>query len=120
MEKLEVNVNGDQKELVIRTGAAPKVHQPRGFKVETTINGVLDFYAKRPCQPEDSHVLVDINKARVVLVTKDGLAEEETRISGTMVPNQDYLDLGINANKLYEHHDLERVLRNRPHLFATR
>lgn len=120
MDKLEVKLEGDQKELIIREGAAPKVRQPNGYTIDTTPAGIIDFYLKRKESITASNALLKImdNDRSALLVVNDTIDDEKISITGKIRANKDITDLGINSDKFWSAKELELALRRRPHLFT--
>lgn len=126
MENLHVTTAEGQQVLTIREGAAPLVRQPKGYELSASITSVIDFYKKRSGNPEmpinsnTAYLTIDNNNASVKLVVNDLIVEERIMITGILKEDKDYQDLGINnPGKLFTQDDLERLLRNRPHIFAS-
>ena len=121
MENLELNLNGDQKELIVREGKAPEIRQKKGYSLQTTVKSVIDFYQKRKDSilVQDSILKVNLNKGEITLVVNGVIQEETIALNGKMVPSKDYVDLGINSTKLFNESDLASTLRKRPHLFIN-
>lgn len=125
MENLHLKLEGDQKELIVREGTAPAIRLPKGYSITASIASVVDFYIKRNSNPTlpitalNSYLSVDKNKATILLVVNDVITEETISITGALKEDKDFIDLGINENKLFSEKDLETILRKRPYLFAS-
>ena len=120
MKEIQVQLDGDQKELILREGQAPKLREFSGYQISASVASVIDYYKKRkgnPITTLNSYLAINKNKAEVELVINDTVTAERISITGQLTPNKDFVDLGINNNKLFSETELESALRKRPHLF---
>lgn len=121
MEKVTVNVNPENKELVIREGEAAKVYDPQRVKIEGNIKAPGEFVKKRP---------TEINKLKTnVVVDYDNLSislrvDEENHfskdITGRLTRFAALVEFGINTTKKYSVLELYNMLRLKRAYFLNR
>ena len=67
MEKLEVNLMGDQKDLSVRTGAAPDIFVYKGFNYETTTTASFVAALKRFGTKENTVMAADGDRIHAIV-----------------------------------------------------
>lgn len=118
---MEVNLEipAQPKEIELRQGQAAQIRQPKGYRLDTNIRGLLDYGMKRKPDGNNSHLIVDVESGKCTLCINEMIEEEKIVITGHMYPGKEYVDLGINKYVLYEPKELERKLRVMPHIFSS-
>lgn len=122
MEKLELKLEGNQSELTVRKGEAPKIPAHRkGVKIEGVI-GVPVAYLKNPPQSfldpdhnhqipkEHSYLIVDRENMAIRLVINAG-AENEDQFIGKLVYHELFLKFGINKNVSFTAFELADLIK---------
>ena len=98
MKELSVEVNGNQKELIIREGAAPIQHELRTLVIGGSINAPGDFLDVRKEQfPIDgTHVLINRDSGTIQLNAQDREDVGKILIKGSLDEHPDFTRSGVN------------------------
>lgn len=118
-EKIEVNVNGNATELIIREGAAVPIREPEIINVTGTIGAPAEWYTKRKSQIDvsKSHVIYSLEKMEIVLVV-DEESHFAATITGKTKFNPELEKFGINAGKTYTVNELKNFIKLNRYFFA--
>lgn len=124
-----INVTGDTKELILRTGEAAPVREPQALKLAGTVESVLDFYNKRKdgsiadrfpaIGPHNSYVAINRVGLTVTLVVTDR-EHNPIEVSGKMIENPIIKELGINGTKAWTNLQLRQALKLKRSIFESR
>jgi hypothetical protein len=98
MEKIEVNLTGDQKELVLRTGSALPLHELKTLSLNGTLQAPGDFLDIRKDQfpIDETHVIVNLDEGIIALNSMDREDVGKIIINGSLETHQDFIRMGIN------------------------
>jgi hypothetical protein len=112
---IEINFSENQKELIIREGAAELIKEPKIINLEGTIQAPKDYYEKRKdkkqFEPKDCHVIFSYDKLFIKLVVNESNHYSST-IIGKALKNPDLEKFGINSgNKLWTKNGLKQFLK---------
>lgn len=128
MEQLKVDVNGDQKELTIRTGQAPQIQDPQAIKLRGDIMSIKAFLDKRYGPGREGYELqkVDRNRA-VVIADKESLSIllrlDPQNVFGTEVVaslsiSDELKEWRINSSTQFTREELVKKIRFNRRFFA--
>lgn len=111
-ENIKITVDGSTKELVIRTGEAEKIQQPKIVAISGDIRSPLEFHTKRKSEIEalKSHVEVDKQNFSIKLVVNES-DFYSTTVIGKMELFHELARLKINENKIYSPRELYDTIK---------
>lgn len=92
---VKIEVIGD--EVTIRTGAALPLKEPVKIEITGTINAPLDWMKSHEVS-DDSHVLVDAEKATITLID-DHKSAYASKVCGKLEVSPEFTKFGINGEK---------------------
>lgn len=121
MEKIQINYNGSQDELIIRQGDALPIPQRRAIRVDGLLEAPGEFVRKRKeiINPYFVHVTVERLKGKITLVTGDN-DEFATVITGQLKGNPALRDFRINGDAWESPAQLADFLRRARRFFANK
>ena len=111
MEKIELNLNGEQKELLIRTGEALKLLQPVKIVQSGNIESPAKFHAIRAGVPTKSIVTFSRSKMEIIF---DAEPENSLAaiVTGKLLINDDLKKFEINSqSKMWGLQELAKFLK---------
>lgn len=112
MKEVNVILNENQKELVIRTGAAEVLRDPTKLEISGNIDAPRRFKAVRGKEITAEKSLVTVNRQELrIILTADTTSHFSTVITGEMEINEDLQGFSINANKRFSREDLASFLK---------
>lgn len=113
-QKIEVVLNENQKELIIREGQAEKIQEPKIVSLTGTIESPKEWLLKRKesgqFDAKDCHVTFSYEKLFIKLVVNES-DHYATTITGQAVLNPDLVKFGVNAGKLWTKNELKQFLK---------
>ena len=111
-ENVKIEVTGETKELVIRTGEASVIKEQRTVTLRGDINAPVEFATKRQTQINalSSHVEVDKTNFKITLVV-DESNHYSTTVEGALVLFPELAKLKINENKTYSPRELYDTIK---------
>lgn len=103
IEKIEVNVTGDARELVIRQGNAIPAKEPEVVNIDGTITAPFVWIEKKGTYTPDhvafeNHIVVDRDNMSITLIENERSPYRNT-IKGSLQFSKEYKTLGINDGK---------------------
>lgn len=110
MEKIELSLVGDQKELIIRTGDAAKILPKVPIKEKGNIKAPANFHKIRPGVPDKS-VVTFSRQHMSIFFEADPEDSTAAKIQGTLLLNPDLTKFEINTDKLYSRENLAKFLK---------
>ena len=112
MEELKLNITGDQKELVIRTGAALPLKEPIPVILSGQIDTVLNYLEKRKDRIDQKRcfISIDKDKYKILLVVNEN-SFYATEISGKLELSTPLKEFGINSEKIWTPFELADFIR---------
>lgn len=128
---IEVKASGKTRELIVRTGEAPKVYDPRAINLQGNINAPLVYFNSRKevvkdkenpepyFKIEETHLVVNRQEGRIVLNANESDPFGAV-ITGTLEHSPEYLELGINGGKQWSATDLAKKLKSMRYIFSSR
>jgi hypothetical protein len=124
MEKeLNINVTGETKELVIRSGDAAKIFNPEPIALD--LKGTLEApvaYAKvneANIQKDKAVIKYSVAKSTITLEV-DPSYKYAAKVTGRLIDNPELAELSINGSKQFELHELRGKLKFLGGLFPSR
>lgn len=117
---LEVKVEGETKELVIRKGNAPDIVVPKQAVIIGTLASIMAFVEHRKPNIETCHVEIDREKlfAHLFENPKDPLA---TEVKGSILLNPDLVKFNINTTcNMMDRTELKSFLRTNRVFFPNK
>jgi hypothetical protein len=103
MENLNLKIEKAEGELIIRTGAAAVIKEPKAVVFKGTFQAVINYWLKRK---------VDVVKD---LINKD----YQDVIEGSMLKNPDLTSFGINNETTWTLEALHKQIKLKKHLFHS-
>lgn len=121
METLNLKLEGDQKELVIRTGDAEAIQ----YETPITISGVLEacsqFLKGKTIDPLKSHLRIFQQEGRLELYINDTDPNSQHRITGSLTKNKDLKAFEINSmTHRWSVADFLRFIKQNRYFFANK
>jgi hypothetical protein len=117
-QNIEINLKGDQKELILREGDASPVEVPQQIALSGGIQNPARFHAIRPGTPKES--LVVFSRAQKMITFFENPEKQYcARIEGCLLENEDLKAFGIN-DKMWGVQDLARFLKMNKVFFSDR
>jgi len=120
-QNIKLEITGDTKELVIRTGEAIELKNPERLKISGSILAPAHFAEMRGGRfdPLNAHVKVDYQNFKISLVVndKDVFGDE---VTGALVLHPDLDNLKVNNNKLYSPRELYDAIKFMGMFFPNR
>lgn len=110
MENLTVKIEGEQKELIVRTGQALPEKEPKIVNITGNILAPGNWLKIRKGNPELDHVLFSRDKMKIVFSQNETQAYGTT-IIGELRLNEDLKKFKINENHLWNTSDLAKFLK---------
>lgn len=111
-------------EIIIRSGDAPKVFEPRKVAISGNIEAPGEYFKKR-WEPEikalrdKTNVVVDVDNLSIQLTVNE-TDHHAAIINGKLEFSKEILDFNINQNKNYSVQGLYKMLRLKRAFFASR
>ena len=117
METLNLKIEGDQKELLIRTGDALPLLQNKKIEQSGNIFAPANFHAIRTGVPKESLV---VYSRKDMKITFDANPENPlaAKIVGTLLINEDLQKFKINTNTMWTTQDLAKFIKMNKTFFA--
>jgi hypothetical protein len=118
-DKIEVKVEGNTKELVIREGAAEIIQCPKTVNITGVIGSPAEYLKKRKSElkPKQCHVLYSYIGMYIKLIVNEENYYSAT-ITGQTQLNPELKKFGINENKLFTVKELKQFLKFNRSFFA--
>lgn len=118
-DKIEVKVDGNVKELIIREGEAEKIQLPKVVNITGTIAAPAEYLTKRKSElkPKQCHVLFSYIGMYIKFIVNEENHYSAT-ITGQTQLNPDLKKFGINDNKLFTVKELKQFLKFNRVFFA--
>jgi hypothetical protein len=112
MEELNLNITGDQKELVVRTGMALPLQEPVVIEIDGQINSVLKYLEKRVSKIDEKQCFIEVDKddyfIQLYLDEKNFYADS---VRGKIQLSKIFKDFGINSEKTWTPFELADFIR---------
>lgn len=127
MEKLELNIAGDQKTLEVRTGAALPLKEPKNVSVEGDINTIGSYLQKRKFDgghstqgvfPDKAIVYTDKTN-RSIRIDIDPENAYGAKVKGSLLFTDELLQFGINTTQQFNREKLVKLLRFSKRFFKS-
>lgn len=98
MKEVTIELNGSQKELVLREGQALPLHELKTLTIHGSINAPGDFLDIRNEQfpVSGTHVLVNRDEGTIVLNAQDRDDVGKIQIKGALDEHPDFIRSGVN------------------------
>lgn len=111
-ENIKIQLIGDSKEVVIRTGEALELKEPRIVEITGSIDAPVEFAKKRDSEiePLNTHVIVDKENGTIELII-DEKNQYRTKVKGGLTPFTNLAKLGINEDRIYSPRQLYEKLK---------
>lgn len=117
MQNLSVKVEGEQKELVIRTGEALREREPQQINITGNILAPGNWLDVRKAEKQRDHCKFSFNEMKIVFV-KNETSGYATTITGELKLNPDLKKFQINSDKQWTTADLAKFLKMNRLFFA--
>lgn len=127
MEKLELNITGEQKTLEVRTGAALPLKEPKIVSVSGDINAVKEFLSKRSGMLghqtqavwQDRAVIYTDLFNRKITVDLDPESPYGAKVTGELLLTRELQDFCINTTTQFNREKLVKLLRFSKRFFKS-
>ena len=117
MENLTVKIEGDQKELLIRTGDALPAKEPKIINITGNILAPGAWLKIRSCEPSEDNVQYSRNDMKIIFVQSEENHYNKT-IIGKLELNEDLKRFSINTEKMWTTAELAKFLKMNRLFFA--
>lgn len=115
MEKVEVKVEGNTTELVIREGKALPLKEPEVVSIDGNIKAPVNYAKVRPPKKEKASVTFSRSEMRITY-EEEPVSFYGATITGKLLMNPKLENFGINSDKLLTTEQLAKFLKmNRQH-----
>lgn len=119
MEKVELNLNGEQKEVIIRSGDALELLQQKQISKSGNIESPAKFHAIRKGEPQKSVVTYSRSRMEIVFEA-DPESPLSAKITGNLLLNDDLKKFEINTQKMWGLQELAKFLKMNKSFFKER
>jgi hypothetical protein len=120
---IKITIENGIKELIIRSGEAPKIHVPNGIELKNcSISAVKEYLSKEGVEVDEiknSFVVYSLETKGIALFYAHR-RENQDSIDGKITMNPDLEKFEINAGKRYSPHNLADFIRMNRHYFETK
>lgn len=122
MENLELTLNGDQKELIIRTGDAEEIVHHKGIKITGTLSAPFQFFEgkKANLKAEDCHIQIKNDTGVISLFVNDTDPHTETVIVGYLKKDVALESWRINTEKRWTIQEFLKQVKTQTFYFSDR
>ena len=108
-------------ELIIRTGDAPRVIEPKSVKIAGDIKSVLNFIKIRVDGIDKQKATIEFNeRLKSVVLNTDPSSPIQTSVVGELEVYEKLEQFGINKEKFYGQNELEKFVRMNRFFFADK
>jgi len=108
-------------ELIIRTGDAPKVIEPKAVRIAGDIKSVYNFLQVRIEGIDKQKAIIEFNeKLKSVVLYTDPSSPIQTTVIGELEVYEKLDQFGINKEKFYGQNELEKFVRMNRFFFADK
>ena len=118
MEKIEINLADNQKELVIRNGQALPLKEPVQVKITGTITAPALYANARELNPKECHVLVVRDDKSIILVVNETNPYMAV-VAGQLTLSEEYKKFGINSDKKFTAFELADLIKMNRNCFGS-
>lgn len=121
METLNLRLEGDQKELTIRTGEAEDVKHEKSINITGTLGAPNAFFTgkKDITTPDKIHLLIYNAEGKLELVMGDRDPWTTHKIIGSLTKDKVLDSFGINASKMWLVRDFIKHIKATKYYFAN-
>lgn len=121
METLQLHVNGEQKELIIREGNAPEVKHDKSIIINGVLGAPFAFWSGKKGITTDDKIHLQIFNADGKLVIYMGDRDPWTThaITGTLSRDKVLESFGINISKMWPVRDFVKFIKATKYYFAN-
>jgi len=117
MENLSVKIEGDQKELIVRTGQATPPREAKEVKISGNILAPANWLKIRKSNPNKDNVQFSRKEMKIIF-TQEEESHSGKIIVGELRINDDLKKFKINENHLWTTADLAKFLKMNRIFFA--
>lgn len=121
MEQININVDGQTKELVIRQGSALPLKEPRNILIKGTISSVYRWLEKKKLSQNtliNSTILVDRSKMKIELNVEE-TSPYYQQIIGKLELSDEFLSFDINTSTYKSAEKMAEFIRMNRSYFET-
>lgn len=119
METISLKLEGDQKELVVRTGDALPLKEPKKLDISGSITAPMDFMSVIKPDAEKDVVTYSLNDLRITYQKNFGSAYSDT-IEGKLKLNPDLQKFKINTGSTWTLKELASLFKMNRLFFVDR
>lgn len=121
METLNLRLEGDPKELTIRTGEAEAVKHEKSISITGTLGAPHAFFTgkKDITTPDKIHLLIYNAEGKLKLVMGDRDPWTTHEIVGSLTKDSVLQSFGINASKMWSVRDFVKHIKATKYYFAN-
>lgn len=120
MDKININVTGETKELVLRTGDAEKITYPKGINITGILAAPSQFISGKVLDPKECHLEIQKNNGVIELIILDTSPNSMSKIKGALQNDGYFTQWGINTEKRWtvsqflKHVKMQRIFFSDP------
>ena len=122
MEKVQVFLNGEQKEVVVRTGEAEKIVHPKAINLVGILAAPFQFYEgkKEHCPADKCHLQIKKDSGEIKLVILDTDPHSTTTITGSLKKDGFFDSWGINTEERWTVSEFLKHIKMQRTFFAVK
>lgn len=121
METLNLKLEGDQKEITIRTGNAEEIQYETPIKISGVLDACSQFLKGKVIDPLKSHLRIFQQEGRLELYINDTDPNSQHTITGSLTKNKDLKAFEINSMTFrWSVTDFLRFIKQNRYFFANK
>ena len=122
MDNLHLKIEGEQKELVIRSGEALELKAPLPLNLSGRIDSVTAWLRKRKSEinEKNCNIIVNYDKLAIFLTMNERDADNVSSMTAALTLSEEFKKFGINGSKEWEPAKLSEFIKMNRSYFVSK